>query len=57
MEPVLPETLTDDDTEFDLDVRLQPVARKLWAEGEKAGPIIPHSVDCSVTACSPSKCC
>jgi hypothetical protein len=27
MEPVLPETLTDDDTEFDLDVRVQGVAR------------------------------
>jgi hypothetical protein len=52
MEPVLPETLTDDDTEFDLDVRVHAVARELGAErGEKPGPITPPSFDCSVTAC------
>ena len=40
MEPVLPETPTGDDTEFDLDVRLQAVARNVSAElrNEKPGP-------------------
>jgi hypothetical protein len=32
MEPVPPESLTDDDTEFDLDVRVRAVAGEHWAE-------------------------
>jgi len=39
MEPVLSGTLTDNDTEFDLDIRVQAVTPALWAEpGEKALP-------------------
>jgi hypothetical protein len=54
VESVLPETLTDDNTEFDLDVRFQAVAREFWAErGEKPIPVPPHSFGCSVTACGP----
>jgi hypothetical protein len=42
MEPVMPETLTDDDTEFDLDVKVLGVAR-VWAKpGEKPHPS-PHT--------------
>jgi hypothetical protein len=49
MEPVLSGTLTDDDSEFDLDIRVQAVTPALWAEpGEKP---YPHTFDCSVTAC------
>jgi hypothetical protein len=54
MEPVMPETLTDDDTEFDLDVKVLGVAR-VWAKpGEKPIPIPPHTELCSVTACGPN---
>ena len=52
MELVLPETRTDDDAEFDLDVRVQAVARKPWAEaGEKPYPI---TYLCTQTACGQS---
>jgi hypothetical protein len=37
MEPVLPETLTDD-TEFDLDVTLEAVARHVSADPGKKPP-------------------
>ena len=38
MEPVLRETLTDDDVEFDLDVRLRPVDGHMVAEEDQSQP-------------------
>jgi hypothetical protein len=38
MEPVLRETLTDEDTEFDLDVKLEAVARHVSADPGKKPP-------------------
>jgi hypothetical protein len=52
MEPVLPETLTDPDTEFDLDVRVQAVARDVWvASAEKPNTPEKECVGSNYTCC------